>query len=595
MKRWIGIILLGMSTHLSVQAQQAYVPSSQHLNDPDLFIPFVEESATFWYSAWDDARGGFYTNVARDGTPNRSWGTNKELLTQSRNAYAMVRAFQLTGNEAFLDQAEATLAFQYASAWDPVYGGWFRVVNELGQPQYVDERKDAFFQLYALLGPTAFVEATDDPTSWRYVWEANAFNSTWLWDDRPDYKGYFDTVARSGGAGLNKSFNATVDALTTHAIQHYQLTDSAHYAARLLDLADNIGERLVANMAGQVIGFPEEYTASWQVRSSERRTVMGHVLKTGWVLARMYALDPQADYLQNAQVLVDEVWEKGYDHTYGGPYKDFDRVTGQMYLYNLPDTTKAWWQMEQAITGGLFLYHLTGAERYLEMADETTSFFMEHFVDPVYAEVYADVTRRGETIPQWGNLFKGDAYKAGYHSVETGYYGYLYGHLLLNKTPATLYYRFGPRDTRRTVALSPIEGGADVYVVDQVWKDGEAYADFDGASRMLNLPAGTEGVFAVRFMPAGAVSRDPIAGEVASLESFDLYPNPSRGVVNIDGLPEGSVLRVVDVLGRVVGSSVSFSGATTLQLGAMVEQPGLYFIVVEHLGARVVRPVHFIP
>ena len=106
MKRWIGIILLGMSTHLSVQAQQAYVPSSQHLNDPDLFIPFVEESATFWYSAWDDARGGFYTNVARDGTPNRSWGTNKELLTQSRNAYAMVRAFQLTGNAFVRDHRD---------------------------------------------------------------------------------------------------------------------------------------------------------------------------------------------------------------------------------------------------------------------------------------------------------------------------------------------------------------------------------------------------------------------------------------------------------------------------------------------------------
>ena len=86
---------------------------------------------------------------------------------------------------------------------------------------------------------------------------------------------------------------------------------------------------------------------------------------------------------------------KGYDHEYGGPYKDFNRVTGEMLLWGLGDSAKAWWQMEQAIVGGLQMYNLTHEDWYLQMADETINFFMQYFVDHQYGEVYENRKRRG--------------------------------------------------------------------------------------------------------------------------------------------------------------------------------------------------------
>ena len=74
-----------------------------------------------------------------------------------------------------------------------------------------------------------------------------------------------------------------------------------------------------------------------------------------------------------------------------------------MMLWGISDTTKAWWQMEQAVVAGMELYRTTQKSEYLEMADETLDFFMAHFQDPVYGEVYADRTRYGDGIPQWGN------------------------------------------------------------------------------------------------------------------------------------------------------------------------------------------------
>jgi hypothetical protein len=69
--------------------------------------------------------------------------------------------------------------------------------------------------------------------------------------------------------------------------------------------------------------------------------------------------------LASARLLVDHVLQKGYDHKFGGPYKDYDRISGEMYLYGASDTAKAWWQIEQAITSGLLLWEITREVKYL--------------------------------------------------------------------------------------------------------------------------------------------------------------------------------------------------------------------------------------
>ena len=146
--------------------------------------------------------------------------------------------------------------------------------------------------------------------------------------------------------------------------------------------------KIIPTMENNAIGFAEEYYTNWGVNSGKTMSIMGHVLKTAWCLARVHQLDNNQQYIDDAEVLIDDVLAKGYDFDYGGPYKDYDRVTGEMLMWGNPDTAKAWWQMEQAVVAGLQMYNITGEEKYLQMADETTDFFMTHFVDHIYGEVY---------------------------------------------------------------------------------------------------------------------------------------------------------------------------------------------------------------
>jgi mannose/cellobiose epimerase-like protein (N-acyl-D-glucosamine 2-epimerase family) len=243
-----------------------------------------------------------------------------------------------------------------------------------------------------------------------------------------------------------KAFNATVDAVTTHLLYLYLMTRENIYKERLQEIAAQIQNHFAASMTSQAIGFVEEYDSFWGWDNSHTMTLMGHVLKAGWCLARINQLFPDTSYVNTAEYLINNVWQKGYDHVYGGPYKDFNRVTGQMLLWGLGDSAKAWWQMEQAITAGLQMYDLTKESWYLEMADETMNFYMNYFVDHIYGDVYADRKRRGGLA--WNDA-KGSSGKAGYHSIETGYYTYLYGNLFFTAQPVVLHYNFEPLQADR--------------------------------------------------------------------------------------------------------------------------------------------------
>ena len=485
----VDILVLLLSTSLHAQ----YLVESPHLQNPEKAIEFVDSCAMFWLSAYDEALGGYFTHIDRYGNVT---GTNKNMLTQTRNTYGFVRAYMLTGNATYLAMARKGLNFLYEHGWDGSNGGWFRELDINGDPigPYAD--KSAFDQLYALLGISAYCEATADAGDWQWLMKGYAHYEDHYWDNRPSYSGYYDTADFDGSNGRNKSFNATVDAITTHILYLYLLTEDQAYKRRLEELADQVVNHLVTSMDSQAIGFVEQFDSDWNWNDDEPMTIMGHALKAAWCLARIYQIDPNDAYIPAAEKLVSEVLQKGYDHELGGPYKDYDRTTGEMLMWGNPDILKTGWAMEQALTSGLQLYGNTGNTLYLQMADESLDFFMKYFVDHEYGEVYMDRTRTGGFA--WHEN-KGNEWKAAYHSIEMGYYTYLYGNLFVKHEPVTLHYDFVGSSENRTIPLTPLAINDSRLIIQQVLWEGQQYADYEPEDRVLDLPAEVSGHFEVTY------------------------------------------------------------------------------------------------
>ncbi|RJP63253.1 MAG: T9SS C-terminal target domain-containing protein [Ignavibacteriales bacterium] len=541
-----------------------YQVKSPYLLQPEKVFGYVDSCAKFWLKAYDNTNGGFNHNVNRQGNVTSTDNGRKRIQTQGRHSYGYTRAFMLTGNESYLEMAEKTLQFMYSYAWDNTNGGWYNIIDKNGGTGKTNT-KTAFDQHYAMIGIAANYEATNDSLDWQWLMKAYQNNETKLWDSREDYFGYYDNSNYNWTNKSGKSFIATVDAITTHLLYLYLMTGDEAYKEKLLKVADNILNRLVESMDAQKMGFVEEYDSNWSPDNSETMTIMGHVLKTAWCLGRIYQLNPDTLLLSAAVKLADHVWENGYDHQYGGPYKDYNRLTGQMLMWGNPDTAKAWWQMEQGVTCGLMLYDITKDEKYLQMADETLDFFMKYFVDHQYGEVYQDRTRRGAQT--WGTD-KGNENKASYHSIELGYYVYLYGNLFYNNKPVDLYYKFSPVNSDRQIGLYPLAIACDRLKIKNVILNDQPYSNFIADSRHLNIPAGTGGKFKVTFEAIGTTG---IAEKENIPEQFVLqqnYPNPFNPVTTIKytithvetGYTpslQNVTLKVFDILGREVATLVN--------------------------------------
>lgn len=476
----------------------APVLKCDYLNDPELIIPIAGQSAEFWKRAADNKYGGYFTYVYRSGKVDMS-RPYKVTLLQSRDAYAFARAYQLTGNDEYLEYARKALDFIYQHAWDRKNGGWYQEMNIDGSLasapiEGMDWNRYKYFfnQMYALCGITAMADATRSELD--INWMVKSYEALGkLWDPRPEYGGYFDMSAEDWSNPYDKSPGTNVDGITTHAEAMYLLNLNPLYRDRFLTLADNL-VKISGSMEGRQFGFVDNYDDDWAPVNVRGQTSSGNFLKPAWCLARAYLAEPREEYRESASKYIDMLLDsKGYDYENGGGYTQLDPNTG-----NPTSTDKSWWEVEQAVTAGLSNYYVSGDERYLKMADQSMDFFMKYMYDSKYGDVYNSTAADGSDP----DTTKGNYWKGAYHAMELFYYTYLYGNLMLHDKPVSLYYSIKPAEKARNLRLDPVMLGKNKLIITGVTLDGKAFERYDGENSMLQVPANVGGEFKVTFKAA---------------------------------------------------------------------------------------------
>lgn len=469
--------------------------TSAHLAAPESILPYLQESADFWKTAWDPIDLAFFSDVSLTGRPSSQ---NKAFLAQSRNAYAFSKAFAVTGDTDYLTYADGALRYLYDFGWDASNGGWWAQAESNGSintSRWYNDSRWSFWQHYMLLGPSAYIESTGDSYHSEWLALGNEVNDLQLWDDRPGFEGYYSDAALNWSWKSGKGFTPTVDAITTSALTNYLMSREPLRRERLTALGDNILYMLNGDH-GHIVSFPSSFNNDWEVNAGSRETSIGHHIKTAWCLARVFLIEPDPAYRLGAEQLLDQAWSHE-DRNGLSPWDhDNNIMRGNIDVFDgTVGGATDWWTVEQGFTGGIMNWYVSRKPEYLQMADQSLQFFMEHYYDYDNGEVFSQVASNGTVTDRK----KGDMFKAGYHSVELFYLVYLYGNLYYHNKPVTLYYNFAPEDESRAISLWPIAYEDDRLMISSVQLNGGSYGNYDGATRTLSIPSGVGGVFKVTF------------------------------------------------------------------------------------------------
>lgn len=499
------ILLLCGIAWVPVTGWGQYTPTSTWVNEPEKILPYLLESADFWIAAYDTEYGGFFSNVGIDGTPSDL--ENKAALIQSRNAYAMSKAFMISGDERYLPYADGALRFMYEHAWDEEDGGgWIGINNRSGGvggqswEQWANGDKWSFWQHYQILGINAYVEATNDAFHREWQETANEINDRLLWDDMPGREGYYERANHDWSNLRDKGFTPTVDAMTTNATYNYLLTRDSFRKQRMIAVADNISDHLVGSMNRTDVkaGFCSSFSSDWTVKTSSSSTSIGHFVKTAWCLGRAYLLTGDDTYKSGLERILDQFWSYK-EGTSGSMWiKDKGTCRGEVnWKTGNTSGTGDWWTVEQCFTSGMMNWYITQKPEYLEIADKAIDFFMKYYYDYTNGEVFAVVNSNGTV----SDNKKGDTFKGAYHSIELMYYVYLYTNLFYHQKPVTLHYRWqAPSDAPLRLSLWPVEIEDERLKITAVeTKEGVILTSFDPATRQVVIPAGLHGTFTVVF------------------------------------------------------------------------------------------------
>lgn len=135
-------------------------------------------------------------------------------------------------------------------------------------------------------------------------------------------------------------------------------------------------------------------------------------------------------------------------------------------------------------------------------------------------------------------------------------------------------------DATGTTAGVLLQAGASSFATGQTYPSGGsaphsvALGDFDGDGKLDVALAHLGGRVGVLLNNSGPLATSAAAPVV----SVALYPNPAHGSCTVVGLPAGAQVRVVDALGRLVGSSIAgTTGTAALTLAADLPA-GVYLV-----------------
>lgn len=517
-------------------------PRDWAFEQPDWWVKQIQQLGNFYLKA--QFEGGaidfrkYRTRLTLDG--HKTSDTRQETDTISRLIYGFASAYHLTGDDRFLEAAEAGTQYlrnhlrvvdaeRGVTYWDhaleiegdghrrirhSAYAGRFTPTHHSRRGEHKNEHRfvgslfgddyaamPAYEQIYALAGPTQTFRITGDRHIRHDIDGTLALFEKYFKD--PTGGGYYshldpDTFSphseKLGQNRAKKNWNSVGDHAPAYLINLWLATGEDGHAAFLEDTFDTIAKYFPDYENSPFVNekffedWSHDQTWGWQ----QNRGVVGHNLKISWNLMRMQGLKPKDTYVKLARKIAEEMPKWGMDKQRTGWYDVVERVRGpgEQFHRVVWHDRKAWWQQEQGILAYYILAGSLGDDTYIKYARESAAFYNAWFLDHDDGAVYFNTLANGLPYLLGTERFKGSHSMSGYHSFELAYLCSIYSNLLVNKQPMDFYYKPAvggfPNNVMR---VQPDILPPGRIKIDSVTIEGQPHKDFDATGLTVTLPS----------------------------------------------------------------------------------------------------------
>ncbi len=424
-------------------------------------------------NARDTTYQTFYAYLDRRWKPYETRNRFPGML--SRHIFSYSAAYLMSGEERHLQIARQTMRYLIRHGWDEQYGLWYNEIDSIGKP--VNRGKDLFMQTYAVTGLAMYYIATHDSTALHYLERSNELLDKHAWDDK--HGGYYRRLNRDLSVDKEdqvKDFTPQLAPLSGHLLYLYAATRDSTYLRQSKRIFDTAMEHM---FTGPQQWIMERFTRDWKYMADvnkNRAMNVGHNVETSWLGLRMFEMTSNDKYLEMALRLADSLDAYAFGKN-GTWYHRVDYDNPGKH----PDTTP-WWVQAYGNMFQLYLFRMTGANRYLNQYKQGVQFWNRHFVDETYGGTMLSTYLNG-AIERGDKAVRS---KTSYHAMEHALLNYLYLNLWIQNEEVKLHYRIRNAEDGQRLYPLPIE--EFTYEIDEVKVNGESWDRINREKGYIELP-----------------------------------------------------------------------------------------------------------
>ena len=344
----------------------------------DKFLQEVRENLTscilpYWLKL-KDPRGGFYGEVAADGTV--LYDAPRGVILNARIMWSFAAAYQALPDTAYLVAAVHARDYFLEHFCDHKYGGVYWSVDAAGER--LDTKKQLYSQGFAIYALSELYKATGDDEVLKNA--INLYKVVEAYFADKENGGYTEALARdfspledmslsAHDINADKTMNSHLHVLEAYA-NLYQVWPDEELKAAVEKLLDIIGTKVMAADGHLQLYFRKD----WSVMPGG--VSYGHDIETSWLALECAMALKDIDVVNRVRPWALAMGKAGNEGLFPDGSMRYEKFLDGKY-----DDSRQWWVQAETVVGNLWLWKYHSDPQGAERALSAWNYIRENLVD----------------------------------------------------------------------------------------------------------------------------------------------------------------------------------------------------------------------